>query len=150
MYSRLEIGHKGFAGRQFVYCKPFKKFHSDLRMDKVLFIPPPPFYTGRRRNFEADLHSCWYGTVVLLFRMTVKSDSGELWNCDCTMIDVLFDLQMPRCACRVLSFVAWMCSLGVPGPWCGHSVYRVRIKCVTCAQGVHLEYVQCVQRALKV
>ena len=66
-------------------------------MDKVLFIPPPPFYTGRRRDFEADLHSCWYGTVVLLFRMTVKSDSCELWECDCAMIDVLFDLQMPRC-----------------------------------------------------
>ena len=97
MYSRLEIGHKGYAGRQFVYCKPFKKFHSNLRVDKVFFIPPPPFYTGRRRDFEADLHSCWYSTVVLLFRMTVKSDSGELWECDCAMIDVLYDLQTPRC-----------------------------------------------------
>ena len=64
---------------------------------RVLFIPPPPFYTGRRRDFEADLHSCWYGTVVLLFLMTVKSDSGELWECDCAMIDVLYNLQTPRC-----------------------------------------------------
>jgi hypothetical protein len=121
VYSRLEIGHKGYAGRQYVYCKPFKKFHSDLRMDKVLFIPPPPFYTGKRRDFEADLHSCWYGTVVLLFRMKVKSDSGEVWECDCAMIDVLYDLQTPRCTCRVISLVALQCISGhliqvCPGP----------------------------------
>ena len=109
VYSRLEIGHKGYAGRQFVYCKPFKRFHPDLRMDKVLFIPPPPFYTGRRRDFEADLHSCWYGTVVLLFRMRVKSDSSEVWECDCAMIDVLFDLQTPRWPCRVF----FSCSIAV-------------------------------------
>ena len=88
--------------------------------------------------------------MVLLFRMTVKSDSGELLECNCAMIDVLFDLQMPRCACRVLSFVAWMCSLGVPGPWCGQRVYRVRIKCATYAYSVPSVYVQCAQCSLKV
>jgi hypothetical protein len=53
---------------------------------QVLFIPPPPFYTGRRRNFEEDLHSYWYGTVVLLFRMTVESKSSEAssGNVTCT------------------------------------------------------------------
>jgi hypothetical protein len=76
VYSRLEIGHKDYAGCQFVYCKPFKKFHNDLRMDYVFFIPPPPFYTGRREDFQIDLDSCWYGRVVLLFRMKVKADSG--------------------------------------------------------------------------
>ncbi len=67
VYSRLEIGHKGYAGRQFVYCKPFKKYHHDLRIDKVFLIPPPPFYTCRRRDFEADLHSCWYSGTALWF-----------------------------------------------------------------------------------
>ena len=42
VYSRLEIGHKDYSGRHFVYCKPFKEFHDDLRMDCVFFVPPPP------------------------------------------------------------------------------------------------------------
>ena len=95
-YSRLEIGHKDYAGRQFVHCRPFKKFHNDLRMDYVCFIPPPPFYTGRRGDFKMDLDSCWYCRVVLLFRIKVKADSGEIWECDCAMIDVLFDLEANR------------------------------------------------------
>ena len=105
-------------------------------MDKVFFIPPPPFYTGRKRDFEADLHSCWYaryGTVVLLFRTTVKSDISELWECDCAMIDVLYDLQTPRCTCRVFSLVALQCSSGVPWPWGG-------VQCAQCAQRVHTVY----------
>ena len=65
-------------------------------MDYVFFIPPPPFYTGRREDFQINLDSCWYGRVVLLFRMKVKADSGEIWECDCAMIDVLFDLQSNR------------------------------------------------------
>ena len=65
-------------------------------MDYVFFIPPPPFYTGRRGGFEIDVDSCWYGRVVLLFRIKVKGDSGEIWECDCAMIDVLFDLQANR------------------------------------------------------
>ena len=39
MFSRLEIGHKDYAESQVVYCKPFKKFHSPLRMDYVFFVP---------------------------------------------------------------------------------------------------------------
>ena len=42
VFSRLEIGHKDYSGRQFVYCKPFKEFHDDLRMDYIFFVPPPP------------------------------------------------------------------------------------------------------------
>ena len=43
-----------------------------------------------------DLDSCWYGRVVLLFRMKVKADSSKIWECDCAMIDVLFDLEANR------------------------------------------------------
>ena len=31
-----------------------------------------------------------------LFRIKVKSDSGQIWECDCAMIDVLFDLEPAR------------------------------------------------------
>ena len=98
VFSRLEIGHKDYAGSQFVYCKPFKKFRSDQRMDYVFFVPPEPFYTGKKRDFEIDLDTCWYGRVMLLFRIKVKSDSGQIWECDCAMIDVLFDLKPARYA----------------------------------------------------
>ena len=95
--SRLEIGHKDFFGRQFVYCKQFKEFHDGLWMDYVFFVPPPSFYTGRKRDFEVDLDTCWYGRVLLLFSIKVKSDSDQIWECDCAMIDVLYDLKPARC-----------------------------------------------------
>ena len=59
--------------------------------------PHPTFYTGRKRDFEVDLDTCWYGRVVLLFRIKVRSDSGQIWECDCAMIDVLFYLKPARC-----------------------------------------------------
>jgi hypothetical protein len=33
---------------------------------------------------------------VLLFRIKVKSYAGQIWECDCAMIDVLFDLRLDR------------------------------------------------------
>ena len=65
VFSRLEIAHKDYAGSQYVYCKPFKKFHKDLRMDYVFSVPPEPFYAGRKRDFEVDLDTCWYGRWFL-------------------------------------------------------------------------------------
>jgi hypothetical protein len=67
-------------------------------MDYVFFVPSEPFYAGRKRDFEIDLDTCWYGRVVLLFRIKVKSDSGQIWECDCAIIDVLFDLKPARYA----------------------------------------------------
>jgi hypothetical protein len=34
--------------------------------------------------------------VLFLFRIKVKSDSGQIWECDCAMIDVLLDLEPAR------------------------------------------------------
>ena len=136
VYSCLEMGHKGYAGRQFVHCNLMLNFfHTDLRIDKVLFIPFLSFYTGRMQDFEEYLHICWYGTVVLLFRATVKSYSCKLWECNCHMTDVLFDLQTPRGTCKVFSLqseslVALQCSSGVLGPWCGQQQAQ-------CVQLVH-------------
>ena len=66
-------------------------------MDYVFFVPPPSLYTGRKRDFEVDLHTCWYGHVVVLIRIKVKSDSSQIWECDCDMIDVLIDLKPAGC-----------------------------------------------------
>ena len=68
VFSRLDIGHKDLFD-----CKPFRSHHDDVRMDFVFFIQPPPFFEGTRTEFEASLDSCWYGRVVLLFSILVKT-----------------------------------------------------------------------------
>jgi hypothetical protein len=71
-------------------------------MDFVFFIPPPPFFEGTRAKFDATLESCWYGRVLLLFRIRVKTDEKDrngrsvLKDCDCAMIDCLYDYA-PGC-----------------------------------------------------
>jgi hypothetical protein len=71
-------------------------------MDFVFFIPPLPFFEGTRAEFDAPLESCWYWRVLLLFRIRVKKDEKDrngrsvLMDCDCAMIDRLFDYA-PGC-----------------------------------------------------
>ena len=102
VFSRLDIGHKDFFGDQFVNCRPLRSHHKEVRMDFVFFIPPPPFYLGTRSEFDVTLESCWYGRVVLLFRMLVKTDEKDrnsrsvLKECDCAMIDCLYDYAKGR------------------------------------------------------
>ena len=102
VFSRLDIGHKDFFSNQFVNCKPLLSHHKDVRMDYVFFIPPPPFYVGTRAEFDVTLESCWYGRVVLLFRILVKTDQKDrngrsvLKECDCAMIDCLYDYAKGR------------------------------------------------------
>ena len=96
VFSRLDIVHKDFLGDQFVNCRPFPSHHN-VRMDFVFFIPPLPFYEGTRAEFEASLDSCWYGRVVFLFRILVKTDQKDrdgrsvLKECECAMIDCLYE-----------------------------------------------------------
>ena len=74
VYSRLEIGRKDYSGRQFVYCKPFKEFHAD-----GFCLPlPPPYLYWQNTDFEIDLDTCWYCRVVLLSRIRVKGDNGQI------------------------------------------------------------------------
>ena len=102
IFSSLDIGHKDFLGEQFVNCRPFRSHHDQVRMDYVFFVPPPPFFEGTRAEFDATLDSCWYGRVMLLFRIRVKTDQkdGEgrsiLMDCDCAMIDCLYDYAPGR------------------------------------------------------
>jgi hypothetical protein len=71
-------------------------------MDFVFFIPPPPFFVGTRAEFEPSLENCWYGRIVLLFRIRVKTDMKDdkgrsvLMDCDCAMIDCLYDYAEGR------------------------------------------------------
>ena len=44
VFSRLDIGHKDFLGEQYVNCRWSRSHHTDVRMDFVFLIPPPPFY----------------------------------------------------------------------------------------------------------
>ena len=102
VFSRLDIGHKDFLGEQFVNCRPFKSHHEQVLMDFVFFIPPPPFFEGGRAEFDTTLENCWYGRVVLLFRIRVKTDKKDrngrsvLMDCDCAMIECLYDYAPGR------------------------------------------------------
>ena len=69
VFSRLDIGHKDFFGAQFVNCRPFRSHHEQVRMDFVFLVPPPPFFEGTRAEFDVTLENCWYGRVLLLFRI---------------------------------------------------------------------------------
>jgi hypothetical protein len=79
--------------------------YEQVRMDYVFFIPPPPFFEGTRTEFDTTLEDCWYGRVVLLFRIRVKLDKTDgdgrsvRMDCDCAMIECLYDFAQGRCAC---------------------------------------------------
>jgi hypothetical protein len=104
VFSRLDIGNKDFFGEQFVNCRPFGSHHEQVLMDFVfqVFIPPPPFFEGTCAKFDVTLENCWYGRVLLLFCIRVKTDTKDqhgrsvLMDCNCAMIDCLFDYA-PGC-----------------------------------------------------
>ena len=98
IFIGLEIGQRDYMGKQIVYCKPFRDMENDAgRMDCVFFIPPPPYYTGSRRDFDLSLENAWYGRVSLLCSMKFRTDSGEVRDVDCAMMDVFFDYAEGRC-----------------------------------------------------
>ena len=61
------------------------------RMDYVFFIPPPPFYFGRRSEFELSLDNVWHGRVLLLFKFKFMHDDGHIREEQCAMMDVLYN-----------------------------------------------------------
>ena len=56
-----------------------------------MFIPPPPYYRGKRSKFSPSIDECWYGRVVLVFKIHVRADDGALMACTCAMIETLWD-----------------------------------------------------------
>ncbi len=59
--------------------------------DYVFFIPPPPHHCGRRSAFIPSIDACWYGRVNLIFKMRVRTDAGPVMECQCALIETLFD-----------------------------------------------------------
>ena len=105
--------------------------HEQVRMDNVLFIPPPPFFEGTRAEFDTTLEDCWYGRVVLLSRVRVKLDKKDgdgrsvRMDCDTAMIECLYDFAPGRCACA-------RCAVGMPNKVCS-----LHFVCIVCAYSVH-------------
>ena len=56
----------------------------------------------KRAEYEPTLENCWYGRVVLLCRILVKTDMKNnkgrsvLKDCDCALIDCLYDYAPGR------------------------------------------------------
>jgi hypothetical protein len=114
VFSRLEISlefsHEDYLGKQIVYCRPFKfksmKTDGDVsstRSDYVFFIPPPPFYTDCRADFQLSLDNAWYGRVTLLFTMKFRHEDSKIHEAECAIIDVLFDYADGRYFCKLKS-----------------------------------------------
>ena len=59
--------------------------------DYAFFIPPPPYYTGKRFRFGPSIDKCWYGRVALVFKIHVCKDDGTLMACTCAMMETLWD-----------------------------------------------------------
>jgi len=76
---------------------------SSTRSDYVFVIPPPPFYTDRRADFQLSLDNAWYGRVTLLFKMKFRHDDGKILEAECAMIDVLFNYADARYFCKLKS-----------------------------------------------
>jgi hypothetical protein len=59
--------------------------------DYVFFILPPPHYRGTPFSFSPSIYECWYGRVNLIFKMRVCTDGGRLKQCQCALIETLYD-----------------------------------------------------------
>ena len=66
-----------------------------LLQDYVFFIPPPPHHSGTRSAFSPSIDSCWYGRVNLIFKIRVRTDEGTVMECQCALIEIMFDYS-PR------------------------------------------------------
>ncbi len=64
-----------------------------LRQDYVFFIPPPPHHRGlgTRSAFSPSIDACWYERVNLIFKIRVRTDAGPVMECQCALIETMFD-----------------------------------------------------------
>ena len=54
-------------------------------------VHPPPHYQGTRSTFSPSIDECWYGRVNLIFKMRVRTDAGSVMECQCALIEILYD-----------------------------------------------------------
>ena len=59
--------------------------------DYVFFIPPTPHYSGTPSAFSPSTDECWYGRVNLIFKMRLRTDGGRIMECQCALIEILYD-----------------------------------------------------------
>ena len=74
-----------------VFACIWKHVSFSLRQDYVFFIPPPPHYRGTRAAFSPSIDACWYGRVNLIFKMRVLTDAGGVMECQCALIETMYD-----------------------------------------------------------
>ncbi len=58
-----------------------------------MFILPPPHYRGKPSDFSPAINECWYGRVTLTFKMRVRTDAGLLMECQCALIETMYDYR---------------------------------------------------------
>ena len=64
-----------------------------MLQDYVMFIPPPPHYRGKPSDFSPSINECWYGRVNLIFKMRVRTDAGRVMECQCALIETLYNFR---------------------------------------------------------
>ncbi len=62
-----------------------------MRQDCVFFIPLPQHHRGTRSALSPSIDACWYGRVNLIFKIRVRTDAGPVIECQCALIETLFD-----------------------------------------------------------
>ncbi len=74
---------------QYVSCSTCINMHvcdyaySLLSQDYVFFIPPPPHFPRTRSAFSPSLDECCYGRVAQIFKMQIRTDAGDVMECQC-------------------------------------------------------------------
>ena len=68
-------------------CRYSESMLSGLRF----FILPPPHYRGSLAAFSPSINEGWYGCVNLIFKMRIRTDAGRIKECQCALIETLYD-----------------------------------------------------------
>ncbi len=114
----------GLATGQFPSCKTLHNLDLEKqeatagRIDCVFFIPLLPFHNGCSRDFDDDgddkldlsLENAWYGRVSQLFSIKFRTDSGEVRDVDCAIIDIFLNYAEGGQVLCVYSAAHW-CTL---------------------------------------
>jgi hypothetical protein len=65
---------------------------SDNAYCSVFFIQLPLQHFPRAScAFSSSLDECWYGRVALIFNMQVQTDAGDVMECQCALIETLYN-----------------------------------------------------------
>ena len=67
-----------------------------MPQDYVMFIPTPPHYRGKPSDFSPAINECWYGRVTLIFKMRVCTDAGRLMECQCALIETMYNFRLTK------------------------------------------------------